>query len=64
MLEELTSLVSQYGLWIVFFGMMTEGTIMIIVSGILCYLGILSLKEIIPVAILGAFIGDQTDFPY
>ena len=59
MLEEVTSLVSQYGLWIVFFGMMTEGTIMIIVSGVLCYLGMLTLKETIPVAILGAFIGDQ-----
>ena len=59
MLEEVTSLVSQYGLWIVFFGMMTEGTIMIIVSGVLCYLGMLSLKETIPVAILGAVIGDQ-----
>ncbi|MEN8727720.1 MAG: DedA family protein [Sulfurovum sp.] len=59
MLEELTLLVSEYGLWIVFFGMMTEGTIMIMVSGVLCYLGMLSLKETIPVAILGAFIGDQ-----
>ena len=59
MLEEVTSLVSQYGLWIVFFGMMTEGTIMIIVSGILCYLGMLFLHETIPVAIFGAMIGDQ-----
>lgn len=59
MLEELTSLVSQYGLWIVFFGMMTEGTIMIIVSGVLCYLGMLSLVETIPVSIFGALIGDQ-----
>ena len=59
MLEELTSLVSQYGLWIVFFGMMTEGTIMILVSGVMCYLGMLSLKETIPVAIFGALLGDQ-----
>ncbi len=59
MLEELTSLVSQYGLWIVFFGMMTEGTIMILVSGVLCYLGMLSLEETIPVAIFGALMGDQ-----
>lgn len=59
MLEELTSLVSHYGLWIVFFGMMTEGSIMILVSGVFCYLGMLSLKETIPVAIFGAFIGDQ-----
>ena len=59
MLEELTSLVSQYGLWIVFFGMMTEGTIMILISGVLCSLGMLSLKETIPVAMFGAIIGDQ-----
>jgi membrane protein DedA with SNARE-associated domain len=59
MLEELTSLVSQYGLWIVFIGMMTEGTMMIIVSGVMCYLGMLSVKETIPVAIMGALIGDQ-----
>jgi len=59
MLEELTSLVSQYGLWIIFFGMMTEGTIMILVSGVLCSLGMLSLKETIPIAIFGALIGDQ-----
>lgn len=59
MLEELTSLVSQYGLWIVFFGMMIGGTIMIIVSGVLCYLGMLSVEETIPVSIFGALIGDQ-----
>lgn len=59
MLEELTLLVSEYGLWIVFFGMMTEGSIMIIVSGVFCYLGMLSLSHTIPVAIVGAIIGDQ-----
>lgn len=59
MLEELTPLVSEYGLWIVFFGMMTEGSIMILVSGVLCYLGMLSLEKTIPVAIFGAVVGDQ-----
>ena len=58
-LHEITPLVSHYGLWVVFFGMMIEGTMMIIVSGILCYLGLLSVKETIPVAILGAIAGDQ-----
>ena len=58
-MEELTPLVSQYGLWIVFFGMMTEGTIMIILSGVLCSLGMLSLEKTIPVAIFGALTGDQ-----
>jgi len=59
LLQEITPLVSHYGLWIVFFGMIVEGTMMIIVTGILCYLGMLSLKEAIPVAMLGAMAGDQ-----
>ena len=59
MLHELLPFVSQYGLWVVFFGMMVEGTTMIIVTGILCYIGMLSFKEALPVAILGAIMGDQ-----
>jgi len=59
LLTELTPLVSHYGLWIVYFGMMLEGTTMIVVTGILCYLGLLSLGEAVPAAILGAVTGDQ-----
>ncbi len=59
LLHELIPFVSQYGLWVVFFGMMVEGTTMILVTGILCYLGMLSYEEAIPVAMLGAIIGDQ-----
>jgi membrane protein DedA with SNARE-associated domain len=59
LLHEITPMVSQYGLWIVFFGMITEGTTMIIVTGILCYLGMLPFKETLPVAWLGAVAGDQ-----
>jgi len=59
LLSEVLPFVSNYGLWIVFFGMMVEGTTMILVSGVLCYLGMLSLGEVVPVAIAGAVIGDQ-----
>jgi membrane protein DedA with SNARE-associated domain len=59
MLHELMPYISHYGLWIVFFGVMVEGTTMILLTGILCYLGMLSLKEAIPIAIIGAIIGDQ-----
>jgi len=59
MLHEIKPLVSNYGLFVIFFGMMVEGTVMILVSGILCYLGLLSLTETIFVAIIGAIIGDQ-----
>lgn len=59
LLQEVTPFINQYGLWVVFIGMMTEGTTMIIVTGILCYLGMLSFKEAVPVAIAGAVAGDQ-----
>ncbi len=59
MLHELIPFVSQYGLWVVFFGVIVEGTTMILVTGILCYLGMLDFKEALPVAILGAVLGDQ-----
>ena len=59
LLSELTPLVNVYGLWIVFFGMMVEGTTMIISTGILCYLGLLSFGSAFFVAILGAIAGDQ-----
>ena len=59
LLQEITPWITQYGLWIVFFGMMVEGTTMILATGILCYLGMLSIQSAIPVAILGAILGDQ-----
>ena len=59
LLSELIPFVSHYGLWVVFFGMMIEGTMMILATGVLCYLGMLSVAEVIPVAIAGAVAGDQ-----
>ena len=59
LLSEVTPLVREYGLWIVFFGMMIEGTSMIIVAGVLCYLGILSFPLAFIVSVLGAVTGDQ-----
>ena len=59
LLSEVTPLVNEYGLWIIFFGMMVEGTTMILVAGILCYLGMLSFASTVFVAILGAIAGDQ-----
>ncbi len=59
LLTELTPLVKDYGMWVVFFGMLVEGTSIIIISGILCYLGMLPLVDTIIVAIIGAVIGDQ-----
>ena len=58
MVEELAPLVSHYGLIIIFLGMMIEGTTMIIATGVICYMGLLSLSQVIPVAIVGAILGD------
>jgi len=59
LLADITPWISDYGLYIVFIGMITEGTTMIILSGVLCYLGLLPLYQTILVAILGAIVGDQ-----
>lgn len=59
LIQEITPWVMKYGLWIVFLGMIVEGTMMIIITGLLCYLGMLPLKESIAVAIIGAIVGDQ-----
>ncbi len=59
MLNEITPLISRYGLWVIFFGMMIEGTVMIVITGILCYLGIIYFPNALLVSIAGAIIGDQ-----
>jgi len=55
----ITPLVAHYGLLIVFFGVIFEGTAMILITGFLCYLGVLPIKEALIVATIGAVIGDQ-----
>ncbi len=59
LLQELTPLISHYGLLIVFIGMILEGTTMILATGILVHLGYLSFSGALGVAILGAILGDQ-----
>ncbi len=61
-MEHMLSLLSQYGLWIVFVGMIVEGTTVIILSGVLCHMGVLPCEQTIIVAILGAAVGDQMWF--
>jgi len=57
MVEELAPLISHYGLIIIFFGMMIEGTTMIIATGVVCYMGMIPITQAIPVAIIGAIVG-------
>ena len=61
-MEQLMALLSEYGLWIIFFGMIIEGTAISIISGVLCHLGVLSYEETLMVTILGAIVGDQMWF--
>jgi len=58
-MTDLMHWLSQYGLWVVFFGMIFEGTVVIILSGVLCHLGVLPCEKTYIVAILGAIAGDQ-----
>ena len=61
-MEQLITLLSEYGLWIVFLGMIIEGTAVILLSGVLCHLGVIPCEETLVVAILGAIVGDQMWF--
>ena len=58
-LHEITPFVSQYGLWVVFFGMMVEGTMMILATGILVALGMLPPGWAVVAALAGAVLGDH-----
>jgi membrane protein DedA with SNARE-associated domain len=62
MMQHLLTLLSEYGLWVVFIGMIVEGTAVIILSGVLCHMGVLPCGETIIVAIFGAIAGDQIWF--
>lgn len=57
-LQEITPFVSEYGLIIIFMGMMVEGTAMILLTGLLCYHGVFSIEEAWIAAVLGAIVGD------
>jgi len=61
-MDHILSLLSEYGLWIVFVGMILEGTTVIILSGVLCHMGILPCDKTLIIAILGAIVGDQMWF--
>lgn len=61
-MENLLHLFSTYGLWVVFIGMIVEGTVVIILSGVLCHMGMLSCESTLLMAISGAIVGDQIWF--
>ncbi|WP_457595769.1 DedA family protein [Hydrogenimonas sp.] len=59
MLHTLAPWISHYGLLVVFFGMMVEGTTMILLTGVFCSLGMLHPPSTLPVAVAGAIVGDH-----
>jgi len=61
-LQQITPFVSEYGLIIIFIGMMVEGLIMILLTGLLCYHGVFSIEDAWMVSVLGAVIGDNLWF--
>jgi len=61
-MDYLLSLLSEYGLWVVFIGMIVEGTAVIILSGVLCHMGVLSCESTLLIAVSGAIVGDQIWF--
>lgn len=68
-IENVLSLLAEYGYWIVFFGVMLEsaglpipGETVLIASGILAQQGNLDVGDAVLFGILGAVIGDQTGY--
>jgi len=61
-LQQITPFVSEYGLIIIFTGMMIEGTAMILLTGFLCYHGFFSVEEAWIASVLGAVAGDNLWF--
>jgi len=60
--QQITPFVSEYGLIIIFIGMMVEGTAMILLTGLLCYHGVFSIEEAWAAAAFGAVAGDNLWF--
>jgi membrane protein DedA with SNARE-associated domain len=61
-METLIVLVQQYGYILVFIGTLLEGETIVAIAGFAAYGGYLKLSYIIPIAIVGAMIGDQLFF--
>jgi membrane protein DedA with SNARE-associated domain len=61
-MEHILPLIYSYGYVIIFFGTLLEGETFVALGGFAAYQGHLSLQILIPVAIVGAFIGDNLFF--
>jgi membrane protein DedA with SNARE-associated domain len=59
---ELHALVEQYGLYAVLVGAFLEGETILLLAGASAHLGLLDLREVVAIAALGAFLGDNVFF--
>jgi membrane protein DedA with SNARE-associated domain len=59
---DLQALVTQYGLYAVLLGCILEGETILLLASASAHLGLLDIREVVPVAAIGAFIGDNVFF--
>jgi membrane protein DedA with SNARE-associated domain len=59
---DLSELIETYGYWVVFAGTLLEGESVLLLAGFAAYSGLLELHNVIAVAVLGSFLGDQLWF--
>jgi membrane protein DedA with SNARE-associated domain len=55
-------LLRDYGLWAVFFGVMIEGDLTLLLAGVLAQAGVFTLGEAMAVGTAGGFIGDSLSY--
>lgn len=55
-------LIKQYGLWAVFFGVMIEGDLTLLLAGVLAHHGLFSFGEAVLTSTLGGLVGDSISY--
>jgi membrane protein DedA with SNARE-associated domain len=55
-------LIREYGLWAVFFGVMIEGDLTLLLAGVLAHYGLFSFSEALLTGTLGGFVGDMISY--
>jgi membrane protein DedA with SNARE-associated domain len=55
-------LIREYGLWAVFFGVMIEGDLTLLLAGVLAHYGLFSFSEALLTGTIGGFVGDVISY--
>ena len=59
---DIAQLIADYGYWIILAGTLLEGESVLILAGFAVHRGLLDLRTVIAVAVIGGFLGDQAFF--